>query len=46
MEYGYARVSTVKKQDRQIESFKKLGVHKIYVEKCSGKILKEMYTNE
>ena len=38
MKYGYVRVSTInQKEDRQIESMKKLGIKKVYVEKCSGK---------
>ena len=38
MKYGYVRVSTInQKEDRQIDSMKKLGIKKVYVEKCSGK---------
>ena len=38
MQYGYVRVSTInQKEDRQTESMKKLGIEKIYIEKCSGK---------
>ncbi len=38
MKYGYVRVSTInQKEDRQIDSMKKLGIKKIYVEKYSGK---------